>query len=194
MCYYARKDFSCADWRWGNMMERCPRQHRIGETCGAKLAHPDHIEARPEPCKTCQEIEVKKRRLSKINENIARWTAERGRFAALLEKAENERSQLLEKLNELQSQRTSVLYGMGGQKTGGYPGIPPANRLLSADSDPAFTWSSTSQARGYPTSGQYGGYSNATATATRTAGQIRTERDAIGRQGVPYTPYSSNRR
>ncbi|KAI1623697.1 hypothetical protein EDD37DRAFT_632216 [Exophiala viscosa] len=37
MCYYARVDYRCGDWKWGNMKQRCPRQHRMGETCGAKL-------------------------------------------------------------------------------------------------------------------------------------------------------------
>ena len=176
------------------MMERCPRQHRIGETCGAKLAHPDHIEARPEPCKTCQEIEVKKRRLSRVNENIARWTSERGRFAALLEKAENERAQLLDKLNELQAQRTSVMYGMGGQRSTAYPSIPPATRLLSTEAEPAYTWSS--QPRGYAASGQYGGYNSNMAATTRATGPARPDGALpMARQDVPYSTYaSSNRR
>lgn len=175
------------------MMERCPRQHRIGETCGAKLAHPDHIEARPEPCKTCQEIEVKKRRLARLNDNIVRWTAERGRFAALLEKAENERNQLLEKLNDLQAQRTSVVYGMGGQRSATYPSIPPAHRLLSTEANSTFTWSS--QPRGYATSDQYGGYNNNMAAAARTAGPVRADNTIpVSRQDVPYSPYSSSNR
>lgn len=111
MCFYAQTAFSCGDWKWGNMMERCPRQHRIGETCGAKLVHPDHIVDRSgDLCKICQEIEVKRRRLQKLQDNIMRWEPQGNTFAASLEKAKNERSEMLQKMRDLNARRASVMF------------------------------------------------------------------------------------
>ena len=93
------------------MMERCPRQHRIGETCGAKLVHPDHILDRStELCKICQEIEVKRRRLQKLQDNINRWEPQGNTFAASLEKAKLERTQMIQKMRDLNARRVSVLF------------------------------------------------------------------------------------
>lgn len=168
------------------MMERCPRQHRIGETCGAKLVHEDYIETRPEPCKVCLEIEVKKRRLAKVLENITRWTAERGRFTALLEKAEMERSQLFEKINELQSQRASVVYSMG--QRGGQPVLP-------ASSDSSYAWSSSSASSNRPLSN--GGYStnNASLGTTGSSGYRPAEHLSNPRGGnIAYRSHLSSGR
>lgn len=195
MCYFARKDFACGDWKWGNMMERCPRQHRIGETCGAKLVHTDHIEPRPEFCKTCQEMEVKKRRLQKVCENISRWAAEKGRFAASLEKAETERDLLVEKIKELHSQRPSVVFrGGGGDRNGqgptSIPSMAPPNGMMSMDGGSSYTW--TSQPRGYPVSSQAsGGYVSVNNSSTR-GGSTASREAPMSRPSVSYsTPYST---
>ncbi|KIW45770.1 uncharacterized protein PV06_04126 [Exophiala oligosperma] len=108
MCYYARIDFACVDWKWGNMKQRCPRQHRIGETCGARLADPDNIDRDGEQCRVCKEIEVKQRRKQKELDNIARWRREGNNFTASIEKAEREALQLQETIDELQNRRASI--------------------------------------------------------------------------------------
>lgn len=111
MCFYSQTSFECGDWKWGNMMEQCPRQHRIGETCGAKLVHHESSTQRPgELCRICQEMEVKRRRLQKLQDNINRWEPQGITFKASLEKAKLERAQTIEKLKELNSRRSSVLF------------------------------------------------------------------------------------
>lgn len=100
------------------MKERCPRQHRIGETCGAKLVHDESITRSAEKCRTCQEIEVKHRRLKKIRENIDRWRAEGDRFAASLEKAYRENTELTEKIQELHARRPVVATKNNGERSG----------------------------------------------------------------------------
>lgn len=188
MCYFARKDFACGDWKWGNMMERCPRQHRIGETCGAKLVHTEYIESRPELCKTCTEMEVKKRRLQKVCENISRWAVEKGRFAASLEKAEVERDILVEKIKELHSQRPSVAF-RGDRISQGQTTIPSLASQL--DSGSSYTWSS--QPRGYSVSGQpTSGYGSVNNSAARGGGSTKSEMP-LSRPPVPYSPYSTKR-
>ncbi|OQU97719.1 hypothetical protein CLAIMM_03609 [Cladophialophora immunda] len=84
-------DFRCGDWRWGNMKQRCPRQPRIGETCGARLVDTDNLSRTNEDCKHCQEKAVKERRLQKERDNLRRWRSEGDRFAASIAKAEDER-------------------------------------------------------------------------------------------------------
>jgi len=107
MCYFAQTRYVCGDWKWGNMVERCPRQHRIGETCGAKLVATENVDRSLELCRTCVDIDVKKRRLQKTNENIARWAPQGSQFASSLEKARAEKAQFQEKIRELESRRTS---------------------------------------------------------------------------------------
>ncbi|KIW16308.1 hypothetical protein PV08_06359 [Exophiala spinifera] len=110
MCYYARTDFSCRDWKWGNMKQRCPRQHRMGETCGAKLVDPDNVINVQDQCRICKEIEVKQRRMQKELDNIARWRREGDKFRASIEKAQREARMLQETIDELHSRRASVRY------------------------------------------------------------------------------------
>jgi hypothetical protein len=96
MCYYATTDYVCGDWKWGNMKERCPRQHRMGETCGAKLVHHESVTKSDQECKICQEMQIKVRRLRKEQDNIARWRKEGTKFLASIEKAERESCALRE--------------------------------------------------------------------------------------------------
>ncbi|KAJ9622499.1 hypothetical protein H2204_011512 [Knufia peltigerae] len=110
MCYYARTDYSCGDWRWGNMKLRCQRQHRMGETCGAKLADEQNIVWVSEQCRTCKDIEVKQRRLQRELDNIARWQREGDRFRASIEKAQREARQLREMIDDLQGKRASIVF------------------------------------------------------------------------------------
>ena len=108
MCYYARTDYSCGDWKWGNMKLRCPRQHRIGETCGAKLVHEESVEKLNEPCRKCTDIETKKRRLRRELENIDRWKRDGNKFTASIEKAQREAKSLERQIQDINAERVSV--------------------------------------------------------------------------------------
>ncbi|KAH0843567.1 hypothetical protein AYO21_10569 [Fonsecaea monophora] len=110
MCYYARTDFACGDWRWGNMKQRCPRQPRIGETCGAKLVDTENLSKSDEDCKNCQEMAVKKRRLQKEKDNLTRWRTEGDRFTASIAKAEDEVARLQKQIDELNARRPSMMF------------------------------------------------------------------------------------
>ncbi|EXJ63844.1 hypothetical protein A1O7_00179, partial [Cladophialophora yegresii CBS 114405] len=105
MCFYERTDFSCGDWRWGNMKQRCPRQPRIGETCPARLVDEHNVTHSDDVCKTCQDIATKNRRLRNCRENLGRWKAEGNRFQASIEKVSREARQLEEIIRELESKR-----------------------------------------------------------------------------------------
>ena len=109
MCYYARTDYRCGDFKWGNMKLRCERQPRIGETCGAKLADTSNLSYVNEDCRICQDIQTKTRRLRKEQDNIARWRNDnRTNFRASIEKATRESQQLAEQIHELNSRRPAV--------------------------------------------------------------------------------------
>lgn len=110
MCYYASTDFACGDWRWGNMKQRCPRQHRMGETCGARLTDLDNLTKVNDDCKLCQEILVKRRRLQKEKDNITRWKREGTKFRASIEKAQREVKQLEEAIADMHSKRPVIKY------------------------------------------------------------------------------------
>ena len=106
MCFYTRTDYACGDWKWGNMKERCPRQHRIGETCGAKLSHIDSNIESTQLCKICTEITAKQRRLKKARTDLARYTTER-KLPALAAAKKQEIQDIEEAMSRLNAQRTS---------------------------------------------------------------------------------------
>ena len=105
MCYYEQTAYSCRDWKWGNMKERCPRQHRMGESCGVKLVHDAFVTHSADKCRVCKDIEIKQRKLDKEKQNIARWSKEGKKFLASIEKAENEVEHLIEAIEMLESSR-----------------------------------------------------------------------------------------
>jgi hypothetical protein len=145
MCYYATTDYKCGDWKWGNMKERCPRQHRMGETCGAKLVHHESVTKSDQVCKICQEIQVKERRLRKELDNIHRWEKEGNKFSASIDKARRESAALREQIDELESRRPSEVMKVNGQARGLGAVQPPASSRPSQVSYPT---------NGYPTSTQ----------------------------------------
>jgi hypothetical protein len=110
MCYYERTDFICGDWRWGNMKQRCPRQNRIGETCGARLPDTDNLTRSKEPCRICSDKAVKLRKLEKNRTDLERWTKEPKVFRATIEKAIEDRDKLRISIRELEQQRMSVRF------------------------------------------------------------------------------------
>ena len=88
MCHYARTDFRCGAWRWGNMRSHCPWQPRVGETCGVKLSDADDITFVDANCKLCQQIGVQHRQTERLANRLVRWKREEATFAASTEKAE----------------------------------------------------------------------------------------------------------
>ena len=106
MCFYTRTDYACGDWKWGNMKEQCPREHRTGETCGAKLSHIDSNIASPQICRLCTEIATKRRRLAKAQADLVRYTTER-KLPALAAAKEQEIQDIEETIVNLNDQRIS---------------------------------------------------------------------------------------
>jgi hypothetical protein len=106
MCFYSRTDFVCGDWKWGNMKEQCPREHRTGETCGAKLSHIDSNITSPQLCRICTEITTKRRRLAKAQADLTRYTIER-KLPALAAAKEQEVQDIQQALVKLNDQRIS---------------------------------------------------------------------------------------
>ena len=149
MCYYARTDYRCGDWKWGNMKVRCARQPRIGETCGAKLVDTENVMRIGDDCKLCQEIKVKQRRLQKERDNIKRWSREGARFSGLIDKAQRDARELEETIAEMIGRRPSIAASNNYVARGG-PVSASLSGSLSADPYSTTTY-------GNPT---YGGYSN----------------------------------
>jgi hypothetical protein len=106
MCFYTRTDFACGDWKWGNMKEQCPREHRTGETCGARLSHTDSNISSPQICRLCTEIATKRRRLAKAQADLNRYTKER-KLPALAAAKEQEVQDIEKAITRLNAQRTS---------------------------------------------------------------------------------------
>jgi len=106
------------------MKQRCPRQPRIGETCGAKLPDTDNLTFVNDLCKICHEKAVKERRLQREKDNIRRWSLEGNRFLASIERANREVRQLGETIADLESRRTSKTFNKSADWQD--PGVMPA--------------------------------------------------------------------
>ena len=157
------------------MKLRCPRQHRIGETCGAKLVDLDSVERVDVECRKCYEIQVKHRRLRKEVDNIQRWSREGNKFRASIEKAQREKIALEEAIRQLQRDRVS------------------AQHHLQSSSSSSSASSAISQGNDYDQG--YGGAIHASAwsaAASRHAPAVQGEY-SMG-QGYAYAPaYTANR-
>ena len=122
MCFYARTDYACGDWKWGNLVAQCVREHRTGESCAAKLSDPFSLARDPGFCTICRTILAKRRRIEREDNNLARWKQDPRRLRATIEKSEAEKKELIEKVRDLESKRSSVIYccvsggGKGGSR------------------------------------------------------------------------------
>lgn len=91
----------------------------MGEVCGAKLADTHNLSFIDDDCRVCQDIETKKRRLRKEQDNIARWRSDRKNdFRASIEKATRESQNLVESIRELEQRRPSAKLGPPGARSG----------------------------------------------------------------------------
>lgn len=168
MCYYAQTTYTCGDWKWGNMTERCPRQPRIGETCGAKLVAEEQVVRKNEECKVCQEIGVKQRKIQKLRDNIYRWNAEGSSFQASLEKAKREAIELAQKVKSLESRRMVNVYADRRQGTG----VLPPRGEPDGGIQETYSWYplGSSSSSGYtPLPPMAGGYETLSGTSTQTS-------------------------
>ena len=103
MCFYDQFRFSCGDFKWGHFREHCSRESRVGETCGTKVVYAYHdVEYR---CRHCIKFDSKMRRYSAERDRIARWSREGCRFAASIERAEDNVKSLEETIRKIQQYR-----------------------------------------------------------------------------------------
>lgn len=142
MCFYAITDLSCGDWKWGNLKERCLHQHRIGESCGVKLVHPDYATRTELSCTVCRTIAAKQRQLARLDSRIERWLSMPGQFSASLSKALSQKEEYLTAVKLLQRKRVSVINGDVGDRltqrdTPVYPRISVDESIDTAYLDPA---------------------------------------------------------
>lgn len=149
------------------MTERCPRQPRIGETCGAKLVAEEQVVRKDEECKVCQEIGVKQRKMQKLKDNIYRWKAEGNSFQASLEKARRDAAELESKIRSLETRRMVNVYADRRQGTGVLPprGEPDGN---VQERYSWYPWDSSSSSAYPPSSQLAGGYEGFSGTSTQS--------------------------
>ena len=107
MCFYSVTDFSCGDWKWGNMRERCPREKRLGQVCGAKLVHPETSSRVSASCTVCANLAIKRRRLQKAQEQMA-WKRSNGSFENSAARLKEEMRDLCGEISSLESKRESA--------------------------------------------------------------------------------------
>ena len=118
MCFYAATYYACGDWKWGNMKERCFKQHRIGEVCGHKLVDSENTAHVRDDCRLCQDIRIKRGRLEKEEGNIRRWRAEGSKFEMSIAKAQRQARELIETIRDMESRRMKNVHAIGLKQGG----------------------------------------------------------------------------
>ncbi|GAB1315481.1 hypothetical protein MFIFM68171_05691 [Madurella fahalii] len=109
MCYYQQTRWICGYWKWGNFREQCHKERRTGETCGLKLIF--HTDAISEPCKTCDAITKKDRRMQKMQDDISRWQREGGRRATI-EKTQADIEELYQQVRQMWIEHQTRVYSI----------------------------------------------------------------------------------
>ncbi|KAK5996491.1 hypothetical protein PT974_01826 [Cladobotryum mycophilum] len=110
MCYFEQTRWECGYWRWGHFRQQCNKEYRMGETCGLKLVYETRIEAGV--CKLCQDTDKKRRRLLKMQQDLARWKQE-GNRSATIEKTEAEQAEVTEQVNRMLEEHQLRLKSLG---------------------------------------------------------------------------------
>ncbi|KAK3332813.1 hypothetical protein B0T22DRAFT_496092 [Podospora appendiculata] len=98
MCYFEQTRWACGYWKWGNFRQQCNKEYRTGETCGLKLVYDTSYQQGP--CKICEQINKKDRRVRKMAQDIARWQSE-GNRRATIEKTQDDIADIQVQMNEL---------------------------------------------------------------------------------------------
>jgi hypothetical protein len=101
MCYFEQTRWACSYWKWGNFREQCNKEYRTGETCGLRLVYQTY--QMPGQCKTCDTLDKKNRRRSKMCDDVDRWSREGGRRATI-ERTQAEIVELGVQIAELEHQ------------------------------------------------------------------------------------------
>lgn len=101
MCYFDQTRWTCGYWKWGNFRQQCNKEHRTGETCGLKLVY--NTSFQPQPCKLCDQMSKKERRIRKMSEDIDRWYRE-GNRRATIEKTRNDIAEIEGQIKDLGKQ------------------------------------------------------------------------------------------
>jgi hypothetical protein len=125
MCFYSVIDYTCGDWKWGNMRERCPKQHRMGEHCDSiRLPHHETSVRMDQPCSTCKALAVKHRRLDKSRETL-QWRKRNGPkdFQHSIAKAQQEIEDLLDDIAELEARRPTAKLAKSRGSCGSRSGV-----------------------------------------------------------------------
>lgn len=103
MCYYDVLVFTCGDYRWDKFRGRCPREHRMGETCGTKMLYSQIASA--SKCKFCQKIDVKLRKRQFELNRYNRWVQEGSKLRASMELSLQTIAELDAEIQRLTAQR-----------------------------------------------------------------------------------------
>ncbi|KAH8587500.1 hypothetical protein B0O99DRAFT_397544 [Bisporella sp. PMI_857] len=85
MCYFDQELYTCNDWKWSSFRQPCSKACCVSETCSTKLIMKTRYISHK--CKTCKQIEAKKRRIRKLDDNIKRWSVEPERWRASIERS-----------------------------------------------------------------------------------------------------------
>lgn len=101
MCYFDRTYWTCGLHRWGKFRQQCPKEYRLGETCGIKLVYDRTYKGTQ--CKLCDQIEKKQQRLRKMEQNIDQWRKE-GNRRATIEKTEHDMAQTQDAIQKIWSE------------------------------------------------------------------------------------------
>ena len=110
MCYYDMIRWHCGYWKWSTFRGQCPREHRTGETCGLKLVMDTLGE--PDVCKICEQVYKKRRRQTKLMQDVARWQKE-GNRRATIEKTQQDIQDIECSIEELEQSHRSKTGGPG---------------------------------------------------------------------------------
>ncbi|EGS18404.1 uncharacterized protein CTHT_0064300 [Thermochaetoides thermophila DSM 1495] len=108
MCYYDQLVWRCGYWKWSVFREQCPRERRMGETCGLRLVMTAYFQE--DICKLCDEINKKQRRIEKMSQDIARWKLE-GNRRATIDRTTAEIKEIEMKLDRLRVQHEGRIKG-----------------------------------------------------------------------------------
>lgn len=86
----------------------------MGETCGLKLPHPDHV-IPGGTCGTCEKLKRKENRYTKAMSDYNRWKND-PKFQASAEKAAAELRQLYNEMDELRKERERKYMNVGSNR------------------------------------------------------------------------------
>lgn len=116
MCFFNQKVFQCQDWKWGPRREACSMAPQIGESCGIKLIMDS--QRTNQLCSICRRIEIKRRRIRKLEERIKRWSTEPEHRKSSIKAAEQEIYDIALASSRLDMRRPTRLYQLTNASRG----------------------------------------------------------------------------